>query len=201
MEATHEQDDAPDRDVNFGDAQLNVSDLLAALSRCEITHSETDADIARECAATARRSVERVLNIAPQMPHQDAVARLLYHSWADVGMRVGLPSYEHLTASERGFVSAAKMTDIAGWIARQVTVYCIRVCISGPNQVYGWLHAGSDLDAVEIDDNATAPSQASAVKRILSWPTCELAQRYCDKLVPGEICELTVEQLWVACRA
>lgn len=186
-----------------------LAGLLRSYARCE--NSEEIGDAARQMAVITRVSVGKALNVAPQMPHQDAVACLLFSTWADVGMRLGPPKYEHLTAGERQCISAEQLQDVARWVAQQTKVYCVRLQVEKGRQglTWQWVHAGG-VSVNEIDVNATAPmthgvdgDREERIRRVISWPTRELAQSFLTKRLrnQGEVCELTVEQLWEACRA
>lgn len=192
--------------VDIRDAQLNVGDLLTSLRTLESRGGFDDM-----VEASARDIYERVVEDvepllgATQMPHQDAIARLLFSSWADVGMRLGQPVYGHLTASERQCVSAEQLSEVARWVSERVKVYCIRLTL----KEFGWVHAG-DMGVSEIDPTAHAPAihEASTelgefVRRVISWPTRELAQQFLTRRLndKGEVVELTIAQLWEACRA
>lgn len=184
------------------DAKHRVSCLLNALDIYARTRSDADGDAACEQADLAWQSVERALGIAPQMPEQNAVAYLLFDSWSDVGigMRVGLPNYDHLTASERKCITAEQMREVAEWVAKEVVVYCIRV--SRPDadrRTWQWCRASDGWP--ELDAPLTVDERR--VQSVISWPTRELAQHYLEHHMnnQGEVFALTVEELWEACRA
>jgi len=82
--------------------------------------------VLRKCRDMATQQTHEMHVGPPEMPHQNAVAALLYWSWHGIGFSCDWPIWAHLTNTERACITEQQMQAVAEWIADRVQVWVIR---------------------------------------------------------------------------